>query len=92
MPGDIRRVHTMKVMRIGGELIRIVCVHTECALTAIRIECAFGQSTSIGDLKTNCIIAGVIYSRVIDCIRKRAIRKEITSVTLLARLGKELYL
>ena len=41
----------MKVMRIGGELIRIVCVHTECALTSIRIECAFGQSTSIGGLK-----------------------------------------
>ena len=41
----------MKVMRIGGELIRIVCVHTECALTAIRIECAFDQSTSIGGLK-----------------------------------------
>ena len=47
----IRRAHTMKVMRIGGELIRIVCIHTECALTAIRIECAFGQSTSIGGLK-----------------------------------------
>ena len=46
-----RCVHTMKVMRIGGELIRIVCVHTECALTAICIECAFGQSTSIGGLK-----------------------------------------
>ena len=41
----------MKVMHIGGELIRIVCVHTECALTAVRIECAFGQSTSIGGLK-----------------------------------------
>ena len=41
----------MKVMRIGGESIRIVCVHTECALTAIRIECAFGQSTSIGGFK-----------------------------------------
>ena len=41
----------MKVMHIGGELIRIVCVHTECALTAIRIECTFGQSTSIGGLK-----------------------------------------
>ena len=47
----LRRVHTMKVMRIGSELIRIVCVHTECALTAIRIECAFSQSTSIGGLK-----------------------------------------
>ena len=35
---------------------------------------------------------GVIYSRVIDCIRKRAIRKEITSITLLFRLGKVLYL
>ena len=83
----------MKVMRIGGELIHIVCVHTECALTAVRIECAFGQSTSIGSLKANCIItrinAGVIYSRVIDCVRKRAIRKEIT---LLLRLGKVLYL
>ena len=41
----------MKVMRIGSKLIRIVCVHTECALTAIRIECIFGQSTSIGGLK-----------------------------------------
>ena len=47
----IRYVHTIKEMRIGGELIRIVCVHTECALTAIRIECAFSQSTSIGGLK-----------------------------------------
>ena len=46
-----RRVHTMKVMRIVSELIGIVCVHTECALTAICIECAFGQSTSIGGLK-----------------------------------------
>ena len=86
----------MKVMHIGGELIHIVCVHTECTLTAIRIECAFGQSTSIGGLKVNCIItrinAGVIYSRVIDCVRKRAIRKEITSIMLLLRLGKVLYL
>ena len=37
----IRLVHTMKVMCIGSKLIRIVCVHTECALTAIRSECAF---------------------------------------------------
>ena len=86
----------MKVMRIGSELIRIVCVHTECALTAIRIECAFGQSTSIGGLNANCIVTGinaaVIYSRVIDCVRKPAKRKEITSVTLFLRLGKVLYL
>ena len=47
----LRRVHTMMVMHIGSELIRIVCVHTECALTAICIECAFSQSTSIGSLK-----------------------------------------
>ena len=47
----LRHVHTMKVMHIGSELICIVCVYTECALTAIRIECAFGQSTSIGGLK-----------------------------------------
>ena len=46
-----RRVHTMKVMHNGSKLIRIVCVHTECALTAIRIKCAFSQSTSIGGLK-----------------------------------------
>ena len=38
-------------MCIESELIRIVCVHTECALTTIRVECAFGQSTSIGGLK-----------------------------------------
>ena len=59
---------------IGSELIRIVCVHTQCALTAIRIECAFGKSTSIGGLKVNCIITGinvgVIYSCVINCVRK----------------------
>ena len=89
----------MKAMRIGGKLIRIVCIHTECALTAIRIECAFGQSTSKvveAGLKANCIItginAGVIYSRVIDCVRKRAIRKEITSIMLLPCLGKVVYL
>ena len=41
----------MFTLWIGSKLIRIVCVHTECALYAIRIECAFGQSTSIGGLK-----------------------------------------
>ena len=50
--GKLRRVHTMKVMRIESKLVRIVCVHTECALTAIRIECTFSQSTSIGGLKS----------------------------------------
>ena len=48
---NLRHIHTMKVMRIGSELIRIVCIHTECVLTAIRIECAFSKSTSIGGLK-----------------------------------------
>ena len=76
----LRPVHTMKV-------IRIVCVvHTECALTAIRIKCTFDQSTSIGGLKANRIITEllrVIYLRVIDSISKRTIREEITSVTLL---------
>ena len=47
----LRHVHTMKVMCIGSELICIVCIHTECTLTAIRIECTFCQSTSIGGLK-----------------------------------------
>ena len=37
----IRHVHTMKVMHIGSELIYIVCVHTECTLTTVHIECAF---------------------------------------------------
>ena len=45
-----RHVHTMKIMRIGSKLIHNASVHTECALTAIRIECTFGQSTSIGGL------------------------------------------
>ena len=49
--GDLRRVHAMKVMCIGNELIRIVGVHTECTLATIRNECAFRQSTSIGGLK-----------------------------------------
>ena len=43
---NLRRVHTMKVMCIGSELICIVYIHTECIITAIHIECAFGQSTS----------------------------------------------
>ena len=51
-----RHVHTMKVMRIESELIHIACVRTEYALTAIRIECIFSQSTSIGGLKMNYII------------------------------------
>ena len=41
----------MKIMRIKIELIRIAGVHTETGLTAIRIECAFSQSTCIGGLK-----------------------------------------
>ena len=68
----------MKVMHIGRELICIVCAYTECALTAIRIECVFSQSTFHrrleAGLKANCIImginVGVIYSHVIDYIRK----------------------
>ena len=83
-------------MHIGSELICIVCIHTECTLTTIHIECAFGQSTSRGDLKANCIIvginAGVVYSRVIDCIKKRTIKKEIASVTLLLCLGKRYFI
>ena len=47
-------------------------------------------------LKVNCIImeinAGIIFSHVIDCIMKPAIRGEITSVMLLLHLGKVLYL
>ena len=93
---DLRRVHTMKVMRIGSELIRIVCVHTECALTAICTECAFGQSTFISGLKANRTITGinvgVIYSRMIGCVGKHAIWKETTNITLLFRSGKVLYL
>ena len=92
----------MKVMRIGSELICIVCIHTECTfltiiriecafLTTICIECAFSQSTSIGGLKANCIITGinvgVMYLHVIDCTRKQRIKKEITSITLLLCLG-----
>ena len=41
----------MKVMHIGSDLIHIVCVCTEYALTAIGTEYTFGQSTFIGGLK-----------------------------------------
>ena len=67
----LRCVHTMKVMHIGSKLTCIVCVHTEYALTAVHIECAFSQSTSIHrwfetSLKVNCIMTlsnvGVIIS------------------------------
>ena len=92
----LRRVHTMQVMLIGSKLICIVYVHSECALTAIHIECSFSQSTSIGSLKVNCIMtwnnAGVIFLCVIGYVKKPAIKDEITSVTLLLRLGKLLYL
>ena len=47
----IRPVHTTKIMRVKSKLIRIVTVHTECALTVIRFEFTFSQSTSIGGLK-----------------------------------------
>ena len=74
-------------MCIGSKLICIVCVHPECT---------FGQSTSTGGLKANCIItginAGVIYSHVINCIRKREIREEITIIMLMLCLGKVVYL
>ena len=47
---NYRRVNIMKVMCIGSKLIHIACIHTECALTAICIECSFSQSTYIGSL------------------------------------------
>ena len=50
-----RRVHTMKVMRIGSELIRIACVHTECALTAIRFESIHFHRWFETGLKRYCI-------------------------------------
>ena len=50
---ELRPVHTTKIMRIKCKLIRIVTVHTKCALTAIRFEIAFNQSTSIGGLKAD---------------------------------------
>ena len=34
-----------------NQIYSIVCVHTECTLTAICFECAFSQSTSTRDLK-----------------------------------------
>ena len=43
--------YTMKTMCIGSKLIRIVCIHTECALNVIHFICTFRQSTSIGGLK-----------------------------------------
>ena len=51
----LRPVHTTKIMRIKSKLIRIVTVHTECALTAIRFEFTFSQSTSIGGLKLDSL-------------------------------------
>ena len=46
---SLRHVHTMKIMCIESKLIHIISVHTNnCALTTIRIECSFDQSTSIG--------------------------------------------
>ena len=46
-----RPIHTMKIMHNESKLIHVVCVYTECTLTAIRFEYAFSQSTSIGGLK-----------------------------------------
>ena len=52
--GALRAVHTMKIMRIKFESIRIASIHTEAALTAMRIRFTFSQSTSIGGLKPVC--------------------------------------
>ena len=73
----------MKIMCIGSELICIACIHTEYTLTAIRFECAFSQSTSIGGLvpvwrwiASSCEIMQILHSCVIDCMKKQAIREE----------------
>ena len=73
-------------MRIESKLICIICVHTECTLTVIHIECAFSQSTFIGDLKpVNCIMiwnnADDIFLYMIAFVKKPTIKQEITSVT-----------
>ena len=57
-----------------SKLIRIASVHTECALTAIQIQCTSTQSISIGGLKPYSIIilltcdvlAGIICICTID--------------------------
>ena len=51
----LRPVHITKIMCIKSELIRIVTVHTECALTAICFEFTFSQSTSIDSLKPDSL-------------------------------------
>ena len=66
-------------------------------ITAIHFECTFSQSTSIGgqfegELHHDRNNTGVIFSHVIDYMKKRAIRQEIINITLLLRLGKLLYL
>ena len=53
----LRHIYTMTVMHIGSKLIHILCIHTECAITAIHSECALSKFTPIGGgLKANCII------------------------------------
>ena len=61
----VRHMHTMKVM---SELIRIVCIHNECA---------FGKSTSIGGLKANCIITRmrVLYNQLYKETSNKEIKK-----------------
>ena len=36
----LRHVCIMKIMRSGSKLIHIVCIHIDCALIVIHIECA----------------------------------------------------
>ena len=84
-----RHLHTFKVMRIGSKLILIVCVHTECALTAMHIQSIhFHMWFEVG-LKVNyimtCNSVGVIFA----CDQ---LHEETRSVTLLLRLGSLLYL
>ena len=83
----IRLVRTMKIMHIESELIRITCIHTECALTTICIECAFSQSTSIGGLKPASIElvrlhhrAVIYYARHYNCVISKSSRIKQKSI------------
>ena len=49
-----RTVYTTKIMQIKFKSIRIMRIYTEAALTAMWIQFAFSQSTSIGGLKLVC--------------------------------------
>ena len=82
--------------RINSHCLRSHWMRINCNSHWMHIQSIHFYRWFEAGLKVNCIMmwnnAGIIFLSVIGYMKKPAIRQEITSVTLLLRLGKLLYL